>query len=103
MLPLATFGLLAAILFALNSNVVSAHRYTLPVVTVYVALAIFSTQHPTAFKVVYLATHCCQLTGAAIPLLEVHPWYFCRMKHQNSLPLLEPIYLTHCSVLFDKL
>jgi len=49
-LPLATFGLLAAILFALNSNVVSAHRYTLPVVTVYVALAIFSTQHPRRLK-----------------------------------------------------
>lgn len=45
-IPLAVFGLLASVLFTLNNNVVSAHRYALPVVTIYVALGIFSTRHP---------------------------------------------------------
>lgn len=44
--PLALFGLLSSILFTLNSNVVSAHRYALPVLTIYIALGLFYTRKP---------------------------------------------------------
>ena len=40
-IPLGIYGLISIIMFTLNSNVVSAHRYILPCLTVYVALAIF--------------------------------------------------------------
>lgn len=38
--PLGIIGLASLIMFTLNSNVVSAHRYVLPSLTIYVALAL---------------------------------------------------------------
>ena len=40
--PLFTFGILSIILFTLNSNVVSVHRYALACLVIYVAIALFS-------------------------------------------------------------
>jgi len=40
MLPLGVVGILSAIMFTLNSNVVSVHRYVLPCLAVYVACAL---------------------------------------------------------------
>lgn len=37
-IPLGIFGLASIIMFTLNSNVVSAHRYVLPCLTIYIAL-----------------------------------------------------------------
>jgi hypothetical protein len=37
-IPLGIFGLASIVMFTLNSNVVSAHRYILPCLTIYVAL-----------------------------------------------------------------
>jgi len=37
-IPLGIFGLASIIMFTLNSNVVSAHRYILPCLTIYIAL-----------------------------------------------------------------
>lgn len=37
-LPLGVFGILSFIMFTLNSNVVSAHRYILPCLTIYFAI-----------------------------------------------------------------
>jgi Gpi18-like mannosyltransferase len=42
-IPLGIFGLAAIVMFTLNSNVVSAHRYILPCLTIYIAL-IYSTK-----------------------------------------------------------
>ncbi len=43
MLPLAIFGFLGVVMFSLNSNLISVHRYTLPCVVIYIVLAkIFS-------------------------------------------------------------
>jgi hypothetical protein len=38
--PLGFIGLASFVMFTLNSNVISAHRYTLPILTVYIALAL---------------------------------------------------------------
>lgn len=40
-LPLGVVGLLSIIMFTLNSNVVSVHRYVLPSLTIYVAVGLF--------------------------------------------------------------
>ena len=40
-IPLSIFGLASIVMFALNSNVVSVHRYILPCLTIYIALLIF--------------------------------------------------------------
>ena len=39
-IPLGIFGLAAIVMFTLNSNVVSAHRYVLPCLTTYIAIAL---------------------------------------------------------------
>jgi hypothetical protein len=38
LLPLGIFGLLAVVMFTLNNNIVSVHRYALPILTIYLAL-----------------------------------------------------------------
>jgi len=42
--PLGVFGLVSIIFFTLNSNIVSVHRYTLPCLTIYVALMLLLTK-----------------------------------------------------------
>jgi hypothetical protein len=37
--PLAVFGIVCCMFFPLNSNVISVHRYLLPAITIYVAMA----------------------------------------------------------------
>lgn len=44
-IPLGIFGLLSFIMFCLNSNVVSVHRYTLSCLCIYLAIGIFTTRH----------------------------------------------------------
>lgn len=41
--PLSIFGLMSIVMFTLNSNVVSVHRYALACVVIYVALAAYSS------------------------------------------------------------
>ena len=43
-LPLAIVGILSIIMFTVNSNVVSVHRYVLPSLTIYVAALLFFTK-----------------------------------------------------------
>jgi len=40
-LPLAIVGILSIIMFTMNSNVVSVHRYVLPSLTIYIAVLLF--------------------------------------------------------------
>lgn len=40
-IPLFVFGVLSILLFTLNSNVVSVHRYTLACIVIYIALGLF--------------------------------------------------------------
>lgn len=42
-LPLFIFGIVSSIFFTLNSNVVSVHRYVLPCIVLYIALALYAT------------------------------------------------------------
>ena len=41
--PLGIFGILAMVLFTVNSNVISVHRYVLPCLVIYCAVAIWCT------------------------------------------------------------
>jgi len=43
-IPLFVFGILSVVLFTLNSNVVSVHRYALACVVIYIAIALFVTK-----------------------------------------------------------
>lgn len=45
-IPLGIFGILSVILFTLNSNVTSVHRYTLPCIVIYIALADIYVKYP---------------------------------------------------------
>jgi hypothetical protein len=48
-IPLGVYGLVAAVFFTLNNNVVSVHRYTLSVLTIYVALlCLYSSKRKVA-------------------------------------------------------
>ena len=44
-IPLGIFGLVSIIFFTLNSNVISVHRYTLPCLTIYIALSLLYVNH----------------------------------------------------------
>ncbi len=47
--PLGLSGLAACIFFTLNSNVISVHRYVLPVVTIYIAVGYAVKKRPQLF------------------------------------------------------
>jgi hypothetical protein len=66
-IPLGIYGLASIIMFTLNSNVVSVHRYILPVLTIYIAIAL-------TVKGKYQQTIliCICLAGIAIQLLLLH-------------------------------
>jgi len=44
-IPLGIFGLCSIVFFTLNNNLVSVHRYTLPCLTIYIALLAFYTKY----------------------------------------------------------
>lgn len=50
-IPLGIFGLASIMMFTLNSNVVSAHRYILPCLTIYIAILIFKGKHQNALLI----------------------------------------------------
>lgn len=51
-IPLGIFGMLSLIMFTLNSNVVSAHRYTLACLGIYIALSIFAVHYAWSRSVI---------------------------------------------------
>ncbi|NUT99501.1 MAG: hypothetical protein HOY78_46580, partial [Saccharothrix sp.] len=55
----ALFGVAAAVMLSLNSNLVSVHRYVLPLLVVYVGLTVLFARRPVARPVVFglLFTH----------------------------------------------
>ncbi|WP_199441478.1 hypothetical protein [Umezawaea beigongshangensis] len=56
--PLAAFGLMSFVMFTLNSNLVSVHRYTLPCVVLYLALVIAVERRPALRPVVFGVMYC---------------------------------------------
>jgi len=52
-LPLGIAGLLSIIMFTVNSNVISVHRYILPSLTIYIAVLLFTNKKGHVF--VYIA------------------------------------------------
>src|SRR5690606_32602534 len=43
-IPLGVFGLVSIVFYAINSNLVSVHRYLLPVLCIYIAIALFASK-----------------------------------------------------------
>jgi hypothetical protein len=58
-LPLALFGLVSIVMFTLNSNVVSVHRYILPCLVIYIVMATAAERSPRLKPVMYglMLTH----------------------------------------------
>jgi hypothetical protein len=53
-LPLALFGIATIVMLTMNSNVVSVHRYLLPVLMVYLALVLLAERQPKLKPAVYV-------------------------------------------------
>jgi hypothetical protein len=53
-IPLGIFGVLAATMFTLNSNLISVHRYVLACTPLFILYALFLLQHPRLKWVSYL-------------------------------------------------
>lgn len=56
-IPLALFSGLAVIMFTINSNVVSVHRYALPCLIIYIALGHIASNHRHDFSVVIISLY----------------------------------------------
>ena len=53
-IPLGAFGLVAALMFTLNSNLVSVHRYILACIPLFVICSLFLTRHPHLKQIIYV-------------------------------------------------
>ncbi|MEV0676121.1 mannosyltransferase family protein [Actinosynnema sp. NPDC050436] len=69
--PLAGFGLASFVMFTLNSNVVSVHRYLLPCLVIYLAMAVAAQRRPALRPVLYGWMYATTLVQAAVYLLFV--------------------------------
>lgn len=69
LLPLGLFGFAAIVLFTLNNNVVSVHRYILPCLVVYVAIAHFYAKKTWVKPFVWAFIAVCVLQQAILFLL----------------------------------
>jgi hypothetical protein len=53
-IPLGVFGIVSIVHFTLINSVVAVHRYTLPCLTIYIALAVLYAYHPRLRVVVII-------------------------------------------------
>jgi hypothetical protein len=53
--PLAIFGIFAAIMFSLNSNLISVHRYSLACISIFITCALLLSKYRTGTLVFYCA------------------------------------------------
>lgn len=65
-IPLALFGIASIVMFTLNSNVVSVHRYLLPCIVIYVAMAVAAERSTRLKPVMYGLMFAHALTQAFI-------------------------------------
>jgi hypothetical protein len=64
--PLALFGVATIIMLTMNSNVVSVHRYLLPVLVLYLALVLITERRPKLRPTVYVVLYANSLLQAAL-------------------------------------
>lgn len=53
-IPLGVFGILATVMFTLNSNLVSVHRYVLACIPLFIIYSLFIQKHPHLTWINYL-------------------------------------------------
>lgn len=70
-IPLAAFGLASFVMFTLNSNVVSVHRYLLPCVVIYVAMVVAAQRKPALKPALYGWMYASSLVQTGVFLLFV--------------------------------
>ncbi|MEU4804893.1 mannosyltransferase family protein [Actinosynnema sp. NPDC023587] len=70
-IPLAAFGLASFVMFTLNSNVVSVHRYLLPCLVIYVVMVLAAQRRPALWPVLHGWLYLSTLVQSAIFLLFV--------------------------------
>jgi hypothetical protein len=73
--PLAIFGVFAIILFTMNSNFVSIHRYLLPCLGIYLALAHFSTLRKETLWLIPLCIYVGVLLQAYLLIFFVNGYF----------------------------
>jgi hypothetical protein len=64
--PLALFGVATIVMLTMNSNVVSVHRYLLPVPVLYLALVLLADRRPKLRPAVYVVLYANSLLQAAL-------------------------------------
>jgi hypothetical protein len=65
-LPLALFGIATIVMLTMNSNVVSVHRYLLPVLVLYLALVLLAERRPKLKPTVYVVLYANSLLQAGL-------------------------------------
>ena len=69
--PLGVFGLLSILLFTLNSNVVSIHRYSLACLSMFLAIGLAYTRHPRGRWLLALSLPVCAFAQLSLLALFV--------------------------------
>lgn len=57
--PLGIFNILAIVLFTLNNNIVSIHRYALACISIFIITAYIAAYHPYARRLIYVSLPVC--------------------------------------------
>ncbi|MBI3889276.1 hypothetical protein HY312_01710 [Candidatus Saccharibacteria bacterium] len=69
--PLGIFGLVSIVFFTINNNLVSVHRYTLPCITIYIAL-VLAMKHYKRLNVLFLSLAAIMAAIQIVLFLTLH-------------------------------
>lgn len=69
LLPLGIFGFASIIFFTLNSNIVSVHRYLLPILVIYIVPVVLIEKKPRLKPMILVAVYCGILLQAYLMML----------------------------------
>lgn len=69
--PLGVFGLVSIVMFTINNNLISVHRYTLPCLTIYIALVLF-IEHYKKLRLIAIFIAAVMLSIQVLLLLTLH-------------------------------
>lgn len=73
--PLGVFGVLATIMFSLNNNLVSVHRYALPCLVIYIAAVHFLLRKPAFTPVAYFIMYIGALLQTYLMILFISTYF----------------------------
>jgi len=74
-IPLGIFGLASFIMFTINGHLVSAHRYVLPCIVVYIALAVLAEKYAIAKYLLYPVLFASMLIQSLLIVLFINHYF----------------------------